>query len=166
LSSRIFALVPDLWRLSFFIEDDFCAAEKEMIRLSMALPSMLAVNFADGTRALLERGSPIVVEELWKRLRREHRNAVDLLNKRRATQEHTSPPPEVPLTKEQASVLRYLAEQYPSLCTLDDIEVACRLSRNTAGNVVRSLIAQAYACRPAGERKGATATEAGRDAVR
>ena len=66
------------------------------------------------------------------------------------------------LSNLQISVLAHLAERYPRLCTLDDLEAPpLQLSRKTASGTVAFLIQAGLACRPQGERLGATATKKG-----
>jgi hypothetical protein len=67
-----------------------------------------------------------------------------------------------PLDKAGVKVLCYLSERSPALCTVDDVENDVEVSRAIATNTITSLIRDGYACRPKGERSGATVTEKGR----
>jgi len=80
-----------------------------------------------------------------------------------------TPPPSPPaLSSRDVLVLAYLSDRHPALCTIEDIEnnaaqdITQSLSRHTVVEAVRVLISADYACRPKGNRKGATATELGR----
>jgi hypothetical protein len=83
-----------------------------------------------------------------------------------------APAPAV-LSKTQMTVLVRMIEKAPQLCTFDDLEhgtnaeecLSHHLSRGTVNSAVKYLIEVGYAERPAGPRKGVTATKSGKSAV-
>ena len=66
------------------------------------------------------------------------------------------------LDRNNIAVLFCLSNREPALQTLDDIVVSAKVSRDTASKALKELIADGLACRPKGERKGATVTGKGR----
>lgn len=66
------------------------------------------------------------------------------------------------LDRNNVAVLFCLSNREPALQTLDDIVVSAKVSRDTASKALKELIADGLACRPKGERKGATVTDKGR----
>jgi DNA-binding MarR family transcriptional regulator len=66
------------------------------------------------------------------------------------------------LDRNNVAVLYCLSNREPTLQTLDDIVVSAKVSRDTASKALKELIADGLACRPKGERKGATVTDKGR----
>lgn len=69
----------------------------------------------------------------------------------------------VGLDRNNVAVLFCLSNREPALQTLDDIVVSAKVSRDTASKALKELIDNGLACRPKGNRKGATVTDKGRN---